>query len=128
MTALPEAGAPGPGVPDPGFGLYVHWPFCRAKCPYCDFNSHVRDGVDHDRWRRALLAELDHVGAETAGRRLTSVFFGGGTPSLMAPATAGALIERAGVGGRRPPTWRSRWRRTRPRSRPGSCAAFATPG
>jgi oxygen-independent coproporphyrinogen-3 oxidase len=96
MTALREAGTPGPSVPDPGFGLYVHWPFCRAKCPYCDFNSHVRAGVDHDRWRAALLAELDHVGAETAGRRLTSIFFGGGTPSLMEPATAGALIERAG--------------------------------
>lgn len=88
--------APGPSVPDPGFGLYVHWPFCRAKCPYCDFNSHVAQGrVDHERWRRALLAELDHVGAETAGRRLTSIFFGGGTPSLMEPATAGALIGRA---------------------------------
>jgi putative oxygen-independent coproporphyrinogen III oxidase len=79
----------------PGFALYVHWPFCRAKCPYCDFNSHVRASVDHDRWRRALLAELDHVGAQTQGRRLTSVFFGGGTPSLMEPATAGALVGRA---------------------------------
>ena len=80
-----------------GFGLYVHWPFCLSKCPYCDFNSHVRDGVDHGRWRAALLAELDHYGAATAGRRLTSIFFGGGTPSLMDPGTVGAVIARAGL-------------------------------
>ena len=79
-----------------GFGLYIHWPFCRSKCPYCDFNSHVEGMVDHERWRRALLAELDHV-AETVGRRpLTSIFFGGGTPSLMCPKTTEALIERQG--------------------------------
>lgn len=78
-----------------GFALYVHWPFCRAKCPYCDFNSHVRDGVEHGRWRRALLAELDRLAAETPGRRLDSIFFGGGTPSLMAPETAAAVIDRA---------------------------------
>jgi putative oxygen-independent coproporphyrinogen III oxidase len=78
-----------------GFGLYVHWPFCLAKCPYCDFNSHVAPAVDHDRWRRALLAELDHFAQIAPERRLHSIFFGGGTPSLMAPATAAALIERA---------------------------------
>jgi oxygen-independent coproporphyrinogen-3 oxidase len=79
----------------PGFGLYVHWPFCRSKCPYCDFNSHVRAAVDHRRWQAALLRELDHYG-ETAGeRRLTSIFFGGGTPSLMEPATVAAVIDRA---------------------------------
>jgi oxygen-independent coproporphyrinogen-3 oxidase len=75
--------------------LYVHWPFCRAKCPYCDFNSHVRDGVDHARWARALCRELDQLAAETPGRRLASIFLGGGTPSLMAPETAARLIERA---------------------------------
>ncbi len=75
--------------------LYVHWPFCRSKCPYCDFNSHVTDGIDHGRWRAALLAELDHAAAASAGRPLGSIFFGGGTPSLMAPETAAALIERA---------------------------------
>jgi len=75
--------------------LYVHWPFCKAKCPYCDFNSHVRDRVDQERWRRALLAERDHDAGETAGRRLTSIFFGGGTPSLMPPATVAAIVERA---------------------------------
>jgi len=79
---------------DPGFAIYVHWPFCKAKCPYCDFNSHVRESVDHDRWRAALLRELDHFAEETPGRRVTSVFFGGGTPSLMEPATAGAVIDR----------------------------------
>jgi oxygen-independent coproporphyrinogen-3 oxidase len=81
---------------DPGFGLYVHWPFCLSKCPYCDFNSHVRERVDHAGWRAALLRELDHYADETAGRTLTSIFFGGGTPSLMEPATVAAVIERAG--------------------------------
>lgn len=75
--------------------LYVHWPFCRAKCPYCDFNSHVRPVVDQVRWRRALLAELDHFAAEIGPRRLTSIFFGGGTPSLMPPATVAAVIDHA---------------------------------
>jgi oxygen-independent coproporphyrinogen-3 oxidase len=78
-----------------GFGLYIHWPFCRSKCPYCDFNSHVAGVVDHDRWVKALEAELDHVADEIGKRPLTSIFFGGGTPSLMQPATAGGLIERA---------------------------------
>jgi oxygen-independent coproporphyrinogen-3 oxidase len=76
--------------------LYVHWPFCKSKCPYCDFNSHVRAGIDEARWRAALLAELDHFGALTRGRELISVFFGGGTPSLMEPATVAALLDRAG--------------------------------
>ena len=80
---------------EPGFGLYVHWPFCRAKCPYCDFNSHVAPSVDEARWRRALLAEIDRAADETGPRRLASIFFGGGTPSLMAPATVAAVIERA---------------------------------
>ena len=78
----------------PGFGIYVHWPFCQSKCPYCDFNSHVRVGVDTDRWHRALLAELDHFAAATQGRTVTSIFFGGGTPSLMPPPLAAALIDR----------------------------------
>lgn len=75
--------------------LYIHWPFCKAKCPYCDFNSHVRDGIDQPRWRRALLAELETALDGLSDRRLSSIFFGGGTPSLMDPETAGALIERA---------------------------------
>ncbi|HEY3918539.1 MAG TPA: radical SAM family heme chaperone HemW [Stellaceae bacterium] len=75
--------------------LYIHWPFCKSKCPYCDFNSHVRERIDEARWRAALLAELDHWAPALRGRELVSIFFGGGTPSLMAPATAAALIERA---------------------------------
>jgi putative oxygen-independent coproporphyrinogen III oxidase len=75
--------------------LYVHWPFCVSKCPYCDFNSHVRSAVDQDEWRAALLADLAHEAALLPGRQLTSIFFGGGTPSLMEPATVAALIEAA---------------------------------
>ncbi len=78
--------------------LYIHWPFCAAKCPYCDFNSHVRDSIDQARWREALRRELAHEAgrANVAGRRpLASIFFGGGTPSLMDPATAAALIADA---------------------------------
>lgn len=94
-----EPGRNGPETGDParderGFGIYVHWPFCLSKCPYCDFNSHVRDGVDHGRWRRALIAEIDHYAALTPGRTVTSVFFGGGTPSLMEPETVAAVIDR----------------------------------
>ena len=80
---------------DDGFGLYVHWPFCRSKCPYCDFNSHVAEGIDQARWRRALLAELDWWADRADRRTLTSIFFGGGTPSLMDPETVAAVIERA---------------------------------
>ncbi|MDI1284107.1 MAG: radical SAM family heme chaperone HemW [Reyranella sp.] len=75
-------------------GVYVHWPFCKSKCPYCDFNSHVRDGVEHVRWRDALLAELEHAAREAPGRRVETMFFGGGTPSLMPPETVAALIQR----------------------------------
>ena len=75
--------------------LYVHWPFCVSKCPYCDFNSHVRATVDQDAWRDALLADLAHEARLLPGRTLTSIFFGGGTPSLMEPATVGAIIEAA---------------------------------
>ena len=75
-----------------GFGLYLHWPFCAAKCPYCDFNSHVAASIDHDRWRRAYLSELRRGADLTPGRVLRSVFFGGGTPSLMEPETVAAVI------------------------------------
>jgi putative oxygen-independent coproporphyrinogen III oxidase len=78
----------------PGFGIYIHWPFCRSKCPYCDFNSHVRERIDHTRWRGALLRELEHYARGTQGNRVTSIFFGGGTPSLMEPETVAALIQR----------------------------------
>jgi oxygen-independent coproporphyrinogen-3 oxidase len=72
--------------------VYIHWPFCRSKCPYCDFNSHVRERIDPARWTRALLADLDRQAALAPDREVTSIFFGGGTPSLMPPATAAALI------------------------------------
>ena len=75
--------------------LYVHWPFCVSKCPYCDFNSHVRAEIDMAAWRDALLADLAHEAALTGGRPLGSIFFGGGTPSLMPPAIVAALIEAA---------------------------------
>lgn len=77
-----------------GFGLYLHWPFCAAKCPYCDFNSHVAADIDQARWQRAYLAEIDRLGAETQDRVLNSVFFGGGTPSLMDPDLVAAILER----------------------------------
>jgi oxygen-independent coproporphyrinogen-3 oxidase len=76
--------------------LYIHWPFCAAKCPYCDFNSHVRDGVDHDAFAAALRAELAWEAARAGRRPLASIFFGGGTPSLMQPETVAALIADAG--------------------------------
>ena len=75
--------------------LYIHWPFCVSKCPYCDFNSHVRESVDQGAWLAALLADMAYEAAHTQGRPLTSVFFGGGTPSLMPPATVAALINAA---------------------------------
>lgn len=75
--------------------LYIHWPFCVSKCPYCDFNSHVRDSVDQEAWLAALLADMAYEAELTKGRELTSIFFGGGTPSLMPPATVSALIETA---------------------------------
>ena len=83
-----------PPSPDhPGFGVYIHWPFCAAKCPYCDFNSHVRHGgVDQARFAAALAAELRHMARRTPGRTVTSIFLGGGTPSLMRPETVEAVL------------------------------------
>ncbi|MCD9147046.1 radical SAM family heme chaperone HemW [Pseudophaeobacter flagellatus] len=78
-----------------GFGLYVHWPFCQAKCPYCDFNSHVTANVDQKRWVSAYLSELKRCAPPLSGRVLNSIFFGGGTPSLMMPETVAAVIEGA---------------------------------
>ncbi|MEZ5810671.1 MAG: radical SAM family heme chaperone HemW [Rhizobiaceae bacterium] len=79
---------------DPGFGIYVHWPFCAAKCPYCDFNSHVRHKtVDQPRFAAAFARELASYRARTGPREVTSIFLGGGTPSLMEPATVGAILD-----------------------------------
>ncbi len=77
------------------FGLYIHWPFCAAKCPYCDFNSHVRASIDGQRWEKALRAELARVATETPNHILSSIFFGGGTPSLMDPELVANLISDA---------------------------------
>lgn len=77
-----------------GFGLYLHWPFCQAKCPYCDFNSHVAATIDQDRWKRAYLSEIERVGLETKNRVLDTVFFGGGTPSMMQPDLIAAVLEK----------------------------------
>ena len=80
------------------FGIYVHWPFCLAKCPYCDFNSHVRHGgVDQGTFVAAYLTEVEHFAELAPGRTVTSIFFGGGTPSLMQPATVGAILDRIGA-------------------------------
>lgn len=76
-----------------GFGVYIHWPFCAAKCPYCDFNSHVRKSVDTQRWTRALVAEIESAATVLPGRSVDSIFFGGGTPSLMPPEAVGAIID-----------------------------------
>lgn len=81
-------------TPEP-LALYIHWPFCVSKCPYCDFNSHVRDEIDVDAWRAALLADMAQEAALAGGRPLSSIFFGGGTPSLMPPALVEALIAAA---------------------------------
>ena len=87
---------PAPATTAEPLALYIHWPFCAAKCPYCDFNSHVRPTVDAARHGRALLTELEHEAARRKGpRRLASICFGGGTPSLMPPEAVAALIARA---------------------------------
>lgn len=77
-----------------GFGIYVHWPFCAAKCPYCDFNSHVSAHIDNQAWAEAYEADLDRWATITEGRTVRSVFFGGGTPSLMDPATVARVLDR----------------------------------
>lgn len=80
----------------PAFGVYVHWPFCVSKCPYCDFNSHVRETVDQARWRDALLAEITAWAARVPVRSVDTIFFGGGTPSLMPPETVAAVLRQIG--------------------------------
>ena len=76
------------------FGVYVHWPFCLSKCPYCDFNSHVRRApIDEQRFVRAFAAEIASTAARVPGRTVSTIFFGGGTPSLMQPATVGAILD-----------------------------------
>ena len=96
MTALPLPDTRPHAAPDePPLALYLHWPFCVSKCPYCDFNSHVAEEIDQEAWCRAYLTELETVAALVPDRRLVSIFFGGGTPSLMAPETVATTVERA---------------------------------
>ena len=95
MTGIAEATPAARGArAQSGFGVYLHWPFCKSKCPYCDFNSHVRAAIDQERWRDALLADLEHAAAKSGPREVTSVFFGGGTPSLMPAETVAAALEK----------------------------------
>jgi putative oxygen-independent coproporphyrinogen III oxidase len=74
-------------------GIYIHWPFCEKKCPYCDFNSHVRDNINHLKWLKAYLNELRYYASETSERVISSVFFGGGTPSLMKPSVIEKILD-----------------------------------
>lgn len=76
-----------------GFGVYVHWPFCAAKCPYCDFNSHVRQGVEEAVWRDGLIRAIRQQAERVPGRTVDTIFFGGGTPSLMDPMTVATVID-----------------------------------
>ena len=83
---------------EPGFGVYVHWPFCAAKCPYCDFNSHVRhQGVDQERFAKAFVTEIKTMAAKSPGKTVDSIFLGGGTPSLMDPKTVGTILDAIGA-------------------------------
>src|SRR6267154_5387956 len=83
--------------PSPAFGVYVHWPFCLSKCPYCDFNSHVRHApIDEDRFARAFAREIETTAARIPGRQVSSIFLGGGTPSLMRPQTVGSILDAIG--------------------------------
>ena len=85
------------GADREGFGVYVHWPFCLSKCPYCDFNSHVRHtGIDEQRYVRAFAAEIAATAQRAPGRTVTTIFMGGGTPSLMKPETVGAILDTIG--------------------------------
>src|SRR5688572_15822688 len=82
---------------EPAFGVYLHWPFCLSKCPYCDFNSHVRHtGIDEERYVRAFAAEIAATAERVPGRTVSTIFMGGGTPSLMQPATVGAILDTIG--------------------------------
>jgi oxygen-independent coproporphyrinogen-3 oxidase len=80
-------------IPNTSLGIYIHWPFCLSKCPYCDFNSHVLEIIDHSRWKKALIRELIFLSKHLKHKKLKSVFFGGGTPSLMHPDTVFSIIE-----------------------------------
>ncbi len=90
---LQNAASTAEAEPADGFGIYVHWPFCAARCPYCDFNAYADTAFNPQEWTRAYLRQLDHDAAQTAARSCSSIYFGGGTPSLMQPETVAAIIE-----------------------------------
>ena len=93
-TTRVDAGSSAFDAGDVGFGVYVHWPFCAQKCPYCDFNSHVRfNGWDEARYLEGYKQELNYIAERSRGQQVSSIFFGGGTPSLMQAATVAAIID-----------------------------------
>src|SRR6202162_2338394 len=97
LVALPPVAQEGGSSHAPAFGVYIHWPFCLSKCPYCDFNSHVRHAaIDEARFVRAFLTEIAANTARAPGRTVTSIFFGGGTPSLMQPSSVAAILDGIG--------------------------------
>ena len=99
---------------DATFGVYVHWPFCLSKCPYCDFNSHVRHAaIDEPRFLRAFQTEIASTAAQTPGRTVSSIFLGGGTPSLMQPDTVGTILDTIGKHWIVPPNVASAFGKTR---------------
>ncbi len=93
LPSLLQAALPVADWQSAGFGLYLHWPFCQSKCPYCDFNSHVTANIDQTRWAAAYVAEIQRAGRVVPGRKLDSIFFGGGTPSLMDPKTVDTILR-----------------------------------
>ncbi|MFY8030693.1 MAG: radical SAM protein, partial [Devosia sp.] len=99
MTASTELrGSSNEGRGNGLFGIYVHWPFCAAKCPYCDFNSHVHRGAfDESSYVESYAAEVAHYARLVPGRKVNSIFFGGGTPSLMDPRSVGGILDAIGA-------------------------------
>ncbi|HWX72832.1 MAG TPA: radical SAM protein, partial [Xanthobacteraceae bacterium] len=92
MSGAPTT--PPAAASETAFGVYIHWPFCLSKCPYCDFNSHVRhSGIDEARFVRAFTTEIAAIAARVPGRTVSTIFIGGGTPSLMQPATVAAVLD-----------------------------------
>src|SRR5665213_2586511 len=113
---------------DPGFGIYIHWPFCAAKCPYCDFNSHVRTKVDEDSWSDGIARELKYIADWQGADRpiVQTIFFGGGTPSLMSGKAVGGVIDKIARSGACPTMSRSRWNPIRPARRRSVSRIIAT--
>ena len=119
---------PQPGEGEKKFGVYIHWPFCLSKCPYCDFNSHVRrEPIDEPRFLRAFHKEITAVGARSRGRTVSTIFFGGGTPSLMQPATIAGVLNSIARQWRVADDAEIPLEATRPASKRSAFAAIARP-